>query len=357
MSDREKAGLRGPVRTCIEESNLPYGGKYSTTREYSPDGRLLATHAPNSDGSEWLSTRTYHADGRLAKISSGKVGGPVSETLYAYDEAGRLLSITNSPEEGGRTDFRYDEQGRKTTIQTFDPKTLDRAERTIFSGSPWDAAAMAGVGVPVGGKIITIYDQYDQPAEAQIRDAQDRIVNRHVRTYDANGRVAEEKPIWENPSLLMLEKFPDEQRQMSQEQIAQLNKTMGAFLVGKSPAGTTYTYDSQNRITNVHERNMVFERTTTTIYNDQGDKVEERSTLKENSIVPVGVSVSIDENGMHVPPEAAAQVSPLAAVPEKDEIHFAYQYDSYGNWIEQTANYGTGPNARTDVRRRTLTYY
>ncbi len=71
VSDREKAGLRGPVRKCIEESNLPDGSKYSTASEYSPDGSLLTTRMGNPDGSEWITSRTYHAEGRLAKVVSG----------------------------------------------------------------------------------------------------------------------------------------------------------------------------------------------------------------------------------------------------------------------------------------------
>src|SRR5713101_8761286 len=90
VSDREKAGLRGPARTCIEENNLPDGREYWNTTEYSPDGRLLTTRARNPDGSEWLTARTYHADGRLAKIVSGKLGEPGTETVYAYSETGKL---------------------------------------------------------------------------------------------------------------------------------------------------------------------------------------------------------------------------------------------------------------------------
>ena len=41
MSDREKAALPGPVRTCVEEAILPEGRTYSISTEYSADGRLL----------------------------------------------------------------------------------------------------------------------------------------------------------------------------------------------------------------------------------------------------------------------------------------------------------------------------
>jgi YD repeat-containing protein len=156
VSDRAKAELRGPVKTCIIETTGPPGGaEYSTTTEYGSEGRLLATRNTNSDGSEWVTTQTYDADGRLTKTIWGKVGEPGDESLYAYDEKGRLLTITSYPEKSGRIDCQYDEQGRKTSIQSFDPETLERAQKTAFGGgiNLWDAAAGFGVGVPIGGNI------------------------------------------------------------------------------------------------------------------------------------------------------------------------------------------------------------
>jgi YD repeat-containing protein len=83
----------------------------------SQDDIAAPTRTVQSGGSEWVTSQTYDAEGRLVKTASDKLGEPGTESVYAYDEAGRLLSITNSPKKGNRTDFRYDEQGRKTTIQ------------------------------------------------------------------------------------------------------------------------------------------------------------------------------------------------------------------------------------------------
>jgi hypothetical protein len=46
MSDREKAGFHGPVRTCVEETPLPDAKSHSTTTEYDSDGRLLRFALP-----------------------------------------------------------------------------------------------------------------------------------------------------------------------------------------------------------------------------------------------------------------------------------------------------------------------
>jgi hypothetical protein len=162
ISDREKAGLRGPVKTCVEETTgPPDSAKYSTTTEYSPDGRLLTTRNTNSDGSESIRTQTYDVDGRLTKTMWGKVGEPGDESLYSYDKTGRPLTITSYPEKSGRIDFQYDEQGRKTSIQNFDPETLKRAQSTSYGGgSFWDGAVGWGTWVPIGGNIATIYQPW-----------------------------------------------------------------------------------------------------------------------------------------------------------------------------------------------------
>jgi len=356
VSDREKAALRGPARTCVEENSLPDGNKYSTASEYSPDGRLLATRMHNPDGSEWLTARTYDAGGRLAKIVSGKPGEPGSETVYAYNEGGKLLAITNNGGQGGRTDFHYDEQGRKTSIQYFDPIVLERAQNSAFSGSPWDAA-FVGIGVPAGGSLTTIYDENEQPTEAQIRDATGRLVSRFVRKYDANGRILEEEPIQENPALLFAERFAAKgQAQPTAAQLEAMNTAMKSLLRGRTGTGTSYIYDEQGRISKIHDRNFVFDKITIIIYNDQGDKAEERTTLTGNSVIPVGVSYSVDENGVLAPNKPALEPQE-SHLPEPSEVHYAYQYDSHGNWTQQTANYTSSGVASSTARNRKLTYY
>lgn len=348
LTDREKAELRGPVRTCGEEITYP-NGKYLTTTEYSLDGKLLSTRTSYADGSEWLTTRTYDANGQLVKIASGKSGEPGIESFYAYDETGRLLSITNSPEKGDRTDFRYDEQGRKTTTQAFDPKTLQSGQNAMFGGSPWDAA-QAGFGVPAGGNVTTIYDENDNPTEAQVHDAQGRLVSRFVRTYDANGRIVGEDQILENPALLMPEELND-------KQLEALNKAMKSMLSGRNGTGRSYTYDPQGRVIEVRDRNSVLETVTTTSYNEHGDKSEERVTRTGNRAFPHLEAFTMDENGTITPD----RISNGPLVPEEllklEVIEYRYEYDRYGNWTEQTVVHHSESNDYSDVRGRTLTYY
>jgi hypothetical protein len=359
-SDRDRAELRGPVRTCVEETILPDGSKYLTTTDYSPDGRLFTRRHTNSDGSEWVTTQTYDSAGHLAKTVSGKIGEPYAETLYTYDEAGRLLTIMDGPERGGRVDFHYHEQGRKTTIRRFDPKELKQVQNAVSALTPWDTAE-SGMGIPPDGKVITVYDENDQPTEQQIRDVGEHIVCRNVRTYDANGRILEEKQIQENPALLFAERFIAEQQvKLTGSQLEAMNSALKLMLAGQNGTGISYSYDAQGRAIEVRERNFAFVRVRTTRYNEQGDKAEERTNIAVNSVIPIGVPHSLNKDGTLVPSGPAANVPALGGVPQDSETHYSYKYDNYGNWTEETVSCRV---RRADAfesstgRQRSLTYY
>ena len=268
------------------------------------------------------------------------------------------MSITNSPHEGDRIDFHFDEQGRKTAIQSFDSKTLERAQTTAYAISAWDAAD-SGAGVPVGGSIISIYDGHDEPAEARVLDPGGQTVSRFVRTFDANGRVVEENQERENPGLMFAGRFSSEDRaRIDDKEMEALNKAAKTMLSGLRGTGTTYTYDSHGRMIEYRERNFVFEKITTIIYNAQGDKAEERTAITSNSVIPVGAEYSIDKNGAFVPAQPEVEGLAPAGVPHENfEIHYSYLYDSYGNWVEQTVNPGSRPDEPRSVNRRKLTYY
>ena len=182
MSDREKAGLHGPVRTCVVETISPDRKPDLTTTEYDPDGRLLTLRITNSDGTGWGTEKTYDVDGRLTRTISGNSPEPGVESVYTYDGAGRLVSITNSPHEGDRIDFHFDEQGHKTATQRFGSRTFERARTTAYAVSVWEAADSGG-GVPVGGSIVSIYDGHDEPAEARVLDSAGQTVTRFIRIF------------------------------------------------------------------------------------------------------------------------------------------------------------------------------
>jgi YD repeat-containing protein len=357
MSDREKDGLRGPVKQYTEETNTPpgldYPGmKYASTIKYDPTGRILHINSTLADGSKSVASYTYDDQGHLLKTTSSEPSGSVIETNYTYDEKGRLIGITGNGERSSA--FQYDDQGRKT-VQSFGP-TLKRAQGAMYAGSPWDVAVTSGIGVPVGGSITTIYDGNDQPTEAQIRDSEGRIVSRIVRSYDAHGRIIEEKQIEENPALIFADKFAAEEGpEPAAAQLEAMNTAMKLMLSGRSGTRISHAYDAQGRITNTQSHNFAFDDVTTISYNEHGDTSALHQTLTGNSTLPVGVPYSMDENGKLIPSDPAAKPTKLPDI--SGEVQYAYQYDSYGNWTEQTSNERSRPNEPSMVRHRTITYY
>jgi len=94
ISDRERAGLRGPVRTCTDF---------------------------HGDETESMGKAEYALDGRLLVWRGRISGGSRVERIYSYNEAGRLIGITGGGADG-TDEFRFDEQGRRTRVRTVPPR-------------------------------------------------------------------------------------------------------------------------------------------------------------------------------------------------------------------------------------------
>jgi hypothetical protein len=352
LSDRENAGLRGPVRRSVEENTLAKDGKHLVTTDYTLEGRRLMRRTDGPDPSKTsVTTWTYDNDGHLVKITSGRSGQPPWISTRTYDEKGRLKTIVNGPAQDDRVDVYYDEQGRKITVKSFDSKMPIR--QSFLSGhSLWDSAAM-GAGVPKGGNVTTLHDENDQARELQIRSAEGDIISRVVRTYDVNARVAEEKLVVENPGHHLSGEL---RTRLAPQQINRMSEMLGTFLAGKRQVGTIYTYDAQHRLTQICERSPGFEENTTIIYNDQGDKVEVRKSYTDNNAFPVGVPYAVAEDGTLVQSDPAAKPTPLPVRPE-EFVRYAYQYDSLGNWIQRTMTVNSNSELQPTVLHRTLSYY
>jgi hypothetical protein len=86
----------------------------------------------------------------------------------------------------------YDAQGRKTKVES--SRAADYRPNVAMGGSPFEALDMAP-NLPGGGSATTIYDEHDRATRVEVRDAEGTIVNRAERTYDAQGRIIEEKQI------------------------------------------------------------------------------------------------------------------------------------------------------------------
>ena len=162
ISDRERAGLRGPVRTSVD-----FNGDEAESmceEEYAEDGRLLV----------WR--------GRISGDSRG-------ERVYSYNEAGRLIGITGDGA-NGTNEFRFDEHGRKIMVRTVPPRPDRR--NVGFGTSIIFEATEAGDTLIGGGTVTTRYNEYDQPIESLVRDGHGDLLTRIVHNYDANGRLSHE---------------------------------------------------------------------------------------------------------------------------------------------------------------------
>ncbi len=79
MSDREAAGLRGPVAVC-EAEQLERG--FVTKESFRRDGRCTERWHRNRDGSEWTMVRRYDREGQVIEEEHT---GPAAQTLaYSY---------------------------------------------------------------------------------------------------------------------------------------------------------------------------------------------------------------------------------------------------------------------------------
>lgn len=327
QSDREVAGLRGPVERCTDETRYDQGS-WRMIREttYDPDGRISQLSGTNDDGtnvSKSVESFTYDAAGHLLRtVWAGQDGS--SDILRYYDSQGRLTRVTGE-DDRWITTFEYDDQGRKTRlVRSTESGVNDDPFGVYVDGNPDLFAAP-----PAGGWVITSFNEREQPTETRVYGPDGEVIRRLTRSYDAKGRVAESAYVIENlePLREVLRETRKGLRANPEALEAQLAEMLGDQNVF---ARVSYDYDDQGRVSEKHDD---FGRSDSEIskitYNDLGDEAEEVRTRSH-------------------PPRP----------PEEYDTHFTYHYDSFGNWTERTASYApTGTEPLRIIDRREITYY
>src|SRR5438309_6040650 len=344
---------RGPIKTCIEESTLYDGALHTQISEYAPDGKMISSRWER-DGkvehstSDSQSQEIRDEQGRLVKFISVYPGQTIQEIYYSYDAAGRMLTETYN-DSADRTEYSYAPDGTMTSVQTFDPRTIERTRNAAFCGSTW-MGAFSGFGVPMGGRVVITYDQNKNGIDQRVLAPDGQLVSHSIRQYDADEQLLEESVVEQNLDLLMLEGMPAEQRElMTPEDVQMMSKGIAAL--SKEQPKTTYTYDDEGRLTRMLQRSIGFELLTTIRYNEQGDRIEERQKFSDISRFGVGVPISFDSQGE---PVATKEKPEGRTVPPDNVVQYSYNYDQYANWTERVA-YVTDQPSR--VTRRTLSYY
>jgi hypothetical protein len=310
LSDRERAGLRGPVKTCRDF--MKDDAESMTETEYSTDGRLLAWRA-----------RSYHNPG-----GSGVEQIDSYELVYSYDGMGRLISMTSS--RADVTDvFHYDEQGKKTRVRTIAARPGDPVT-TITVDIPFEAVE-GGFLLNDGGSVTTRYNDDDQPTESLVYDAQGELLTKIVRHY-ANGRLINETLARE------AFEFPGELRdQLSEEQRRAFRTQMKAALsqhdVFKNMERSYFYGDEGRVIQRLKRMGSNLNQDETITYNEHGDEAV-TVTVRSGSLDPR--MPDLDN--------------------ERSEVNYLYQYDSHGNWTERSTTTSFRPG-EPNTQRRTLAYY
>jgi|SRR5215471_15362106 len=89
--DRERDGLRGPVKQCIVDGHFT---------EYDLAGhRLRSLYQHSKWGDNW----TYDNAGHLLQLTTQRPDGSKFEQNYSYDNSGRIQTIVDS--RGNQTTF------------------------------------------------------------------------------------------------------------------------------------------------------------------------------------------------------------------------------------------------------------
>jgi hypothetical protein len=351
VPDRAHNGLRGPVKSCKEETTFPDAAdvraqsRSEYTTEFDREGREISSRILQPDSSVSITRSEYSSSGQLLKMVSGVEGKKLSTSSYIYDDQGRVQKIV--PDSQGEVpglsqpiSFHYDQHGRKTS--TVSSTAADYSPNIASALGPFEALDLPP-NLPGGGTSTTTYDEHDRPTEVELRDAKGELVMHATRTYDSQGRVLAEKQFHDS----FVPMFPPEEQEkilqesgLSSEQLATLLQAELPKLMGGHTEAYTisYAYDVHGRLSHTSRRVFNQQDEIDTTYNDTGD-IESQITHST---------------------ETPADGSPGPGQPRYSEIRYSYQYDDHGNWTEKTTAYRSSPDEpfqSPSTIKRTLTYY
>jgi hypothetical protein len=235
LSDRERAGLRGPVKTC---SDLILRGIGFNT-DYSPDGRLLG----------------YRAVGAFPGLA--------------------LLGI------GVTDEFQYDEQGRTTRIRTVPPRP-NQVGFTVMLASGMLEVTEAGGSLSADGSVTTRYNDDDQPIESLIHDAQGELLTQIVHNY-ANGLLVNETLVIVRENLEATRHLQKGFSEEEQRALLARRKALLGQLVGLRME-RSYIYDDDRVIRRLTQMGN-FKQDETITYNEHGCRAG-TVTIQSGSLEP-----------------------------------------------------------------------
>jgi len=337
MTDRDRHGLRGPVKTVISES-FEWDEKAGAVKEkanqreeqtFSLQGTLIENVSQFQDGPKQRSTNIYDEAGRLREIRFHNSDGTESSLPMKYDQHGQPIRF-------GATVTYSSENGRKVKTEVFEPKTpgVDRA--VGFTDSPSQATFWSTGNAAVAA---TFFDATGRPEEMVLYDDEHVKIYTLVRSFDERGRVTSEECQTLSPRVFTSQQGT--RGEVMPEEMAQLF----ARILTRGPMRVTYKYDDQDRVIEQTQTMGLFgyERTVS-VYNEHGD-------LSKHQTYSTRADIPVDEEG---------NIPTLPPAPEKleSETEFSYQYDDRGNWTHKKTAVLHHPKSRWEsIETRSITYH
>jgi len=328
MTDRDKAGLRGPVRTVRHHRGVP---AHLTVEWFNPEGALVMSECEYPDGSGSQTEYVYDAAGRLRETRSDD---EITRT-YEYDNRGRLVRVYLA-EDGTKQlceEIRHRSDGSKSKVEHLPPPGDERVHAHRIEGTDELISAQGA------SSITTNYDAAGYPLEVLVHNSENTLLLRTALRHDAAGRVIE-----------MVQQVGDTAAFAGVPEMAGMPAEMRnafeqIFTSGTVMGRTSFSYDDQGRCVGRISSGPFDEGTDTTTYDEQGNVLTELRYDERRDI-------EIDQSG-HITGTRERGSSVF-------ETRFEYEYDEHGNWTKCTtySRGGAGKEfTNSGVEHRTISYY
>jgi hypothetical protein len=341
-TDREKHGLRGPVKSVLVETaqfeeqdgqstEKPW---FSHTSTFNQEGWLTEQVNRNPDGSEWRAVSDYSASGKLLATRNYDPSGALSgEVRYIHDEEERLVAEQHMTQDGNvstPTAYAYESGGRKIKIQELD-----------FTGEMNVMVGIEGTNTSViageAKRIETRYDDQGEAVEVMVFNTEGTLVSRVEIVRDARGNPLEETqyvgdvvPFGPCASGLC---STEEMAAVTEEQKADFAAEITRmFSPGTAMSQHTHRYDVEGRLIESKLTMMGMEASRQTFaYDEAGNNIEEISYNEDGTLGSKAI--------------------------------FTREYDEHGNWTNELVSTASSWDVEFElstpvhVTRRTITYY
>lgn len=329
MTDREKAGLLGHVRTVRHGRGVP---PHLTVEWFNPEGARVMSENEYADGSVSQTEYVYDGAGRLRETRSDEEDG---SRTYEYDARGRLVRVCLEADETKQVceEIRYHADGGKSRIEYLSPPDGERSHGYRIEGTDQFVLAQGAA------TITTNYDAAGHPVEVLAHNTEKKLLLKTVLRCDPAGRVIE-----------MVNQVGDTSAFTGVPEMAGLPAEMRnvfgrIFAPGSVMGRTSFTYDECGRCVEQISSDPFSERSDKSTYDQQGNRLTEIRYEERHDI-------EIDDSG-HIIGARERNSSVF-------ETRFEYDYDERGNWTKCTTYVRDDPAKEfrnSGVEHRTITYY